>query len=168
MECQLCQQREATVHIKQVQDGDAREMHVCAECAAQHGLEGVSPIELTDFLFGVNAAREEPRSPADDKRCRVCGFTGKEFKKRSRVGCSDCYETFAEDVQPLLASMHRGDQHIGKVPSAERKGYDLMRLEQEMASAVQVQDFETAARCRDRIRQIEGGRAVSSADGGDR
>jgi protein arginine kinase activator len=165
MECQLCQQREATVHIKQVQDGDVREMHVCAECAEQHGLEGVSPMELTDFLFGVNAPRDEARSPADEKRCPACGFTGKEFKKRSRVGCANCYESFAEDVDPMLASMHRGDQHVGKVPAAERKGFELMRLEQEMASAVHVQDFETAARCRDRIREISAEPVRSPGDG---
>jgi protein arginine kinase activator len=165
MECQLCQQREATVHIKQVQDGDVREMHVCAECAAQHGLEDVSPMDLTDFLFGVNASRDEASSPADGKRCPTCGFTGKEFKKRSRLGCARCYEAFAEDVDPMLTSMHRGDQHVGKVPAAERKGFELMRLEQEMATAVQVQDFETAARCRDRIREIGGEPAGAQGDG---
>ena len=166
MECQICQQREATVHIKQVQDGNAREVHVCAECAAQHGLEGVSPMELTDFLFGVGGSLEDVRPPADDKRCPVCGFTGKEFKKTSRLGCMRCYETFAEDVQPVLVSMHRGDQHVGKVPARERKRYELVRIEQEMAVAVQTQDFEAAARCRDRIREL-GGEVLAVRDGGE-
>lgn len=166
MECQICQQREATVHIKQVQDGDVREVHVCAECAAQHGLEGISPMELTDFLFGVNATREESKLPADDKRCPSCGFTGKEFKKRSRLGCMRCYEAYADEVQTMVTSMHRGDQHIGKVPAGERARYDIVRLEQEMAAAVQMQDFETAARCRDRIREL-GGEAVTGPARGD-
>jgi protein arginine kinase activator len=157
MDCQVCQQREATVHIKQVQDGTAQEVHVCAECAAQHGLEGVSPMEMTDFLFGVSSSLENAGSPADDKRCASCGFTGKEFKKTSRLGCMKCYETFAEDVQPALLAMHRGDQHVGKVPANERKRYDIVRLEHEMAAAVRAQDFEGAARCRDQIRGLGGG-----------
>jgi protein arginine kinase activator len=166
MECQVCQQREATVHIKQVQDGNAREVHVCAECAAQHGLEGISPMDLTDFLFGVGATRDDVHSPADDKRCPGCGFTGKEFKKTSRLGCMRCYETFAGDVQPILVSMHRGDQHVGKVPLCERKRYDMVRLEQEMAAAVQTQDFEAAARFRDRIRVLSDGK-LAVGDGGE-
>jgi protein arginine kinase activator len=157
MECQICQRREATVHIKQVQDGNVREIHACAECATEHGMEGISPMELTDFLFGVGASQEDVRSPADDKRCCACGFTGKDFKKTSRLGCMRCYETFAEDVQPMLNSMHRGDQHVGKVPARERKRYDTVMLEQEMAIAVQAQDFDAAARCRDRIRELSGG-----------
>lgn len=149
------------MHIKQVQDGTAREVHVCAECAAQHGLEGISPMELSDFLFGVGTSRDEVRSPADDKRCPGCGFTGKDFKKTSRLGCMKCYETFADDVQPALVSMHRGDQHVGKVPASERKRYDAMLLEQQMAVAVQAQDFEAAALLRDRIKALNEGHLAS-------
>ena len=73
-----------------------------------------------------------------------------------------CYEAFAEDVQPMLSSMHRGDQHVGKVPACERKRYDIVRLEQEMAIAVQTQDFEAAARCRDRIRELGAGELAAN------
>lgn len=164
MECQICQQREATVHIKQVHDGSAREVHVCAECAAQHGFEGVSPGELTDFIFGVGVPQEDGRTPADGKCCPGCGFTGRDFKKTSRLGCMKCYEAFADDVQPMVTSMHRGDQHVGKVPAGERRQYDILRLEQEMAAAVQAQDFELAAKCRDRIRDLSGGVSVKTGE----
>ena len=154
MKCQLCQERDATVHVRQVEDGVEREVHVCAECAAQHGFEGLSPMDLTDFLFGVGSQTSERRTPADDKRCSVCGLTGKDFKKLSRLGCASCYDSFADDLSELLSSMHVGDQHVGKVPATERCRYEIGRIQQQMADAIRLQDFETAAKCRDRLREI--------------
>jgi protein arginine kinase activator len=164
MKCQLCQERDATVHVRQVEEGVEREVHVCAECAAQHGFEGLSPMDLTDFLFGVGSQTTERRTPADDKRCAVCGLTGKDFKKLSRLGCASCHDSFADDLRELLSSMHVGDQHVGKVPAAERSRYEIGRIRQEMAEAIQRQDFETAARCRDRLREITAAEATAAKD----
>jgi len=155
MKCQLCQQRDATVHVRQVEEGVEREVHVCGECAAQHGFEGLSPMDLTDFLFGVGNQTVERRTPADDKRCPVCGLTGKDFKKLARLGCPSCYDAFADDLRDVLSSMHVGDQHVGKVPATERCRYEIVRIQQQMAEAIRTQDFETAARCRDRLRELD-------------
>ena len=39
-----------------------------------------------------------------------------DFKKNGRLGCPACYESFAEELQQILAGMQCGPTHNGKLP----------------------------------------------------
>ena len=49
-----------------------------------------------------------------------CGWTLQEFAKGSRLGCQKCYQTFCEELSPILQRFHGATQHTGKVPSESK------------------------------------------------
>jgi protein arginine kinase activator len=89
----------------------------------------------------------------------VCGFTQADFKKTGRLGCSTCYITFAEGLGTLLKAMHKGTEHVGKVPRRAHRAVELsdrMRsLNESLQKAVAEENYETAASLRDQIKQLE-------------
>jgi protein arginine kinase activator len=152
MKCALCNENDATVHIKEVVEGDLKELYVCESCAAKKGIGPGSPASLTDFLFGVGN-REDARD-AEERVCPDCGMSLEEFRKRSRFGCPKCYGAFEQDLEPLLSAMHKGTRHIGKMPVGEAAMAKIAALQEALESAVASQNFEEAARLRDRLREV--------------
>ena len=66
MKCQLCGENEANVQVKQVVDGQVREVTVCQACAAQNGLNIETSVPmLTDFLFGLGTTGGERTAEQD-------------------------------------------------------------------------------------------------------
>jgi protein arginine kinase activator len=159
MQCEICKKNEANVHFKQVFNGEVKEISICEECAAQHGFDPHSPMGISDFLFGV-AGQPSVSQEADGKSCPICHMSGSDFRKTSRLGCAGCYETFAEELRPMLTSMHRGDHHFGKVPVGEKRSAEIASLTRTLEEAVATQDFEEAAKLRDRLRELDPSRAA--------
>ncbi|MBL7076690.1 MAG: UvrB/UvrC motif-containing protein [Kiritimatiellae bacterium] len=154
MKCEICECREASVHFKQVCNGQVREMYVCEECAAENGFDLQSPLSMPDFLFGAGL-QEEKRDATSEKTCLICGTTGKDFKKRSLLGCPSCYEAFADELSPYLRAMQKGSRHVGKAPAGEALNAEIAALQQALERAVSAQDFEEAATLRDHIRDLK-------------
>ncbi len=115
---------------------------------------------LADLLLGLGAAQEmEKGSGGAELKCPHCGFTQADFKKAGRLGCSECYTAFAEGLEGLLKSMHKGPKHVGKVPQSLRQIHDFAErvksLQKRLEKAISDEDFEQAARCRDEINQLK-------------
>jgi protein arginine kinase activator len=114
---------------------------------------------MADELFGLGAALEiEQAGDGTGLKCPACGFTQADFKKAGRLGCPECYETFAEPMGSLLKTMHKGTRHVGKVPESLRQSRDvsdrLKNLQKRITKAIEEEDFEKAAILRDEIKQI--------------
>jgi protein arginine kinase activator len=160
--CESCQQREATVHLTQVVDDSVKKVHLCEECAAQKGLDIHGPVSITDLLMGLGKAVEAgPETIAGERSCPRCHMRPADFKKTGRLGCPDCYESFAAELMPLIKGMHRSEQHTGKTPgrpaeagpagASPATGENLEMLQRELEKAVAGEKYEEAARLRDRI-----------------
>jgi protein arginine kinase activator len=154
VKCEICESQEAAVHFKQVCNGQIKEMYVCEECAAENGFDLQSPLSMPDFLFGAGL-KPEKQDQSSEKTCMVCGTTGKDFKKRSLLGCPSCYEAFAEELSPYLRAMQKGGRHVGKAPAGEALTAEIAALQQALERAVSAQDFEEAATLRDRIQDLQ-------------
>jgi protein arginine kinase activator len=153
MKCESCNSADATVQVKQVADGQVKEVFLCQGCAEKSGLK--SPAAMADFLFGVGSPVATPDKPSALKSCPVCHMRGTDFQKTSRLGCERCYETFSDDLQPMIETMHRAFKHAGKMPVREQHRAEIDTLQAELRAAVERQAFEDAADIRDRIRAIE-------------
>jgi protein arginine kinase activator len=155
MQCELCKQNEAAVHLKHALNGEVREVHLCSDCAAKKGFVAkLSPASLTDFLFGMETQKKaDPKGP--DISCPNCHMHHSDFRKTSRFGCSTCYQAFKDDLVPLLDEFQKGRQHVGKVPVMEKHAVELASLQKKLDSAVEVQNFEEAARIRDEIQMLK-------------
>jgi protein arginine kinase activator len=169
MVCELCGDHEATVHLTQAVNDQVREVHLCPACAAKSGLNIQNSMALADILLGVGAQKASDTRAVGDKSCQRCQMRFADFKKTSRLGCPACYDAFAAELETLLDSMHRSRQHAGKVPSraAARPGRPappVAALKQALDAAIGAEDYEEAARLRDRIRrESEPGTAGGSA-----
>jgi protein arginine kinase activator len=158
MQCDICKKAEATVHLTQIVEGKMLKVDLCESCAKEKGVQEAAGFSLADLLVGLGAA-EEMKVESPGAQCPVCGFTQADFKKTGRLGCSACWETFEAGLASLLKAMHKGDHHVGKVPTKAMHTLALSGKIQELAEqlekAVREEKYEDAAQIRDEIRELE-------------
>ncbi len=159
--CQRCGKNAATIHLTDIlkPGGERRERHLCEECAIDEGVtaKAHTPINelLTNFLMVQAGAQELAQLSCDQ-----CGMTFVEFRNRGLLGCPNDYVVFAKALGPLIERAHEGGtQHVGKIPSrfggTMKQQQELAKLRQELNAAIEREDYEEAAKLRDRIRSTE-------------
>lgn len=166
MVCDICGKKEATVHLTEIINDKVTKLHLCEECAREKGEEMEGHFGLADLLAGLADLGVQPEEATAIKtKCPSCGFTFQDFRKIGRLGCPKCYDTFKDNLAPLLRQIHGSDRHIGKIPqvmvkraapkTAVKKTEDLRELKMKLEKAIQLEEFEKAAKLRDEIREIE-------------
>ena len=169
--CSVCKEKPATVFLTNITaDEKAQKLDLCDDCAKAKGLDNnltIFPF-AADAMLGLGAAQEiEAAGGGVETRCPRCGFTQADFKKSGRLGCAECYQTFAEGLSGLLKTMHKGTQHVGKAPAALRESRDVSErvkaLQKKLARAVEDENFEQAAELRDEINRLTPRRTAKSA-----
>ena len=133
MLCCICKEKEATVHLTKIAGDKMQKVDLCEECAKSKGRERPDRLLARRTCCSGWAPPRKLSRPAAETglKCPACGFTQADFKKAGRLGCAECYETFAEPLEGLLKTMHKGTRHVGKVPESLRQSRDLSdRLKQ--------------------------------------
>ena len=148
------------MHLTQIVGDKMQKVDLCEECAKAKGVNDPAGFSLADLLLGLGASQEmEQASGGGDVKCPHCGFTQGDFKKAGRLGCSECYVTFADGLESLLKSMHKGIKHLGKTPQSLQQSRDLSdklkSLQKKLDKAVESEDFEQAAVIRDEIKNTK-------------
>ncbi|MBV9658342.1 MAG: UvrB/UvrC motif-containing protein [Verrucomicrobia bacterium] len=180
MVCDNCKQKPAEVFYSQIAEGKLLKVNLCKECSKEKGVEDPTGFALAELLQGMGENVEVSpvtgagkaagvgggssgggeREETTSLKCPVCGFAQSDFKKTGRLGCSECYTTFAENLAPLLKQMHKGTSHSGKVPARQRRQQEMTGrmnlLRQDLVKAVRAENYEDAASLRDQIRLLEG------------
>src|SRR6185503_19739513 len=156
MLCCICKEKDAKVHLTQIVGEKVQKVDLCEECAKKKGVDDNTGASLADLLLGLGASQELAQASGPEIKCPHCGFTQADFKKAGRLCCSECYVTFAEGLEGLLKTMHKGTKHVGKVPQALQQSRDLSDrlkvLQKKLDKAVADEDFEQAAHARDEIK----------------
>ncbi len=157
MLCCICKEKEAKVHLSQIVGDKMQKVDLCEDCAKHKGVNDPAGFSLADLLLGLGASQEmEQAAGGPEIKCPHCGFTQADFKKAGRLGCSECYVTFAEGLEGLLKTMHKGTQHVGKIPHDLQQSRDLSdklkSLLKKLDKVVAEEDFEQAAVVRDEIK----------------
>lgn len=157
MHCDVCKTNQATVFLTQIVDGKMQKVNLCESCSKEKGVTDPTGFALADLLLGLGAAHEMEQGGAVQK-CASCGFSQADFKKTGRLGCATCYTTFADGLASLLKGMHKGTEHIGKVPARLAKTLEresqLKTLQRDLRKAVAEENYESAAGIRDQIRHL--------------
>ena len=153
MICSECGKNEATVHSVVYKNGIKIEKHLCAECAAHEMniMDMFSPKEFFKGLFDFGLA-------APDTVCGNCGTTLRSFRSTGKLGCSECYNAFKNEIIPVLTSCHGNSTHKGDVPieagEASQKRKRIDELKECIAKAVAEENYEEAAKFRDEIAKL--------------
>ncbi len=173
--CQVCAKRPATSHLTELgpDGGDRQELHICATCITNLGLElGSTPIPIAEILAS-KGQDVEATDPDDDSEatteasadaqlaCPLCALTFSEFSANNRFGCAQCYDAFRDHVEPLLARYHGTAVHTGRLPTQGHHPSGTARLarrthlDQALKQALACEDFRRAAQLRDELRDLD-------------
>ena len=167
MLCDICGKKEATVHLTEIINEQMSKLHLCEDCAKDKGAEMEEHFGLNDLLAGlaglgasITSGPGAPSSKAIESiKCPKCSFTYQNFTKIGRFGCGECYDAFKKHIGPLLKRIHGSDRHIGKAPLTAGKTpkdtKNLQELRAKLDKAIQSEEFEEAARLRDKIKELD-------------
>ena len=164
MKCDMCHANEATVHLTEIINNNVSKLHLCEGCAKEKSQEMEEHFGLADLLSGLAdlapiVEEKERKISEPGVRCSSCGFSFQNFRKMGRLGCPKCYVTFKNHLSPLFRKIHGSDTHVGKMPSRKEAVQDKVMLLEDLKTAldraIKQEEFEEAARLRDRIRAME-------------
>ena len=163
MLCTICKEKPATVHLTQIVGDKMQKLDLCEDCAKTKGINDPTSFGLADLdlVLGLGASQQlEQAAGGVELKCPRCGFTQADFKKSGRLGCPECYKTFAEGLSGLLKTMHKSTRHVGKAPEALRATREnadrLKTLDIKLKKAIKDENYEQAAQVRDEIKQLTG------------
>src|SRR6516162_4549549 len=141
MQCCICKEKPATVHLTQIVGDKMQKLDLCEDCAKAKGINDPTSFAMADLMLGLGAAQEIEQAVGVELKCPRCGFSQADFKKSGRLGCPQCYQTFAEGLETMLKTMHKGTRHTGKSPEALRQSRDIAErlklLQKRLAKAVE-------------------------------
>lgn len=159
LKCQKCT-KAATMHITELlTEEQFEELHLCEDCAQKYLYE---PSNGKSSGKVANVAGEELEEFGPAKQaCSICGIKFVEFRNSGRLGCPHDYQEFRDELLPLLENIHGDTRHAGKtprrLPQIRQTLGELTQVRKQLQQAITREDYEEAARLRDRIRQMEAG-----------
>ena len=156
MFCNFCGKNPSVVHYSQVINNQVTEMHLCESCAKKQGFNLISQFSVSDFLGNISG---DTGKNLKELQCSVCGLTLSNFKKTGRLGCSQCYITFKDFLAGILKRIQGSEHHAGKIPARLEKVSDkdniVLDLKQELKQAIEKEEYEKAAKIRDKLKKIK-------------
>lgn len=159
MNCENCKKKKAIIHYTEVVDGQIKKINLCEDCAKAKGIGFHPPFSIGDLLGGLTNQIDEKPTGKTALSCPECGMTLAIFRKTGRLGCGNCYKVFYKSLIPILNSIHKSTKHLGKIPSRAKKAMGTVTkirdLELRLQDAVKKEEFEQAAKIRDKIRNLE-------------
>ncbi|MDP2939599.1 MAG: UvrB/UvrC motif-containing protein [Candidatus Omnitrophota bacterium] len=160
MLCDICGKNQATVHLTEIVDEQMSELHLCENCSREKSLQMEQSFGLSELLAGLSDFGKQVDSQEKVKlTCSSCGLSYENFRKLGRLGCSDCYVSFKKYLASLLKNIHGSSQHLGKTPIKATKAVkaksELQELKARLQRSIQLEEFEEAAKLRDKMRELE-------------
>lgn len=177
MKCQKCGKVEATVHVLQINDSGSHSLRLCQDCAS-HLRGNFAGAGWNESAADFEADEDDPTGPFPEMElgailghffspqqldgpseeslaCPTCGYRLSRLRKETRLGCATCYTTFRTQLRPVIQRFHRHLSHLGRTPAHKAGGLsqsaELTRVRVALEQAIASEDFEEAARLRDRI-----------------
>jgi protein arginine kinase activator len=159
MLCDFCHKNIATIHLTELVGGKITEIHICSNCARSKASQINENIDISNFLEGLIEDLTKTDKTEAGYKCSNCGMSYLDFKKKGRFGCANCYISFKKLLLPLLRKIHGSTTHVGKVPKKIDKEvlYELRlkNLKVSLERAIQLEEYEEAAKIRDEIKKVE-------------
>jgi len=157
--CQICKQREATVHYTRILNQQKVEMYVCEQCAREKNELKINIPNLISGIMGFNPIGELHEQPVAMAKCGKCGMTIQELNKTGMLGCTNCYKVFGDSIQATLKGIHGNVKHHGKIhvkiSGKIKEANNLRLLKEDLQKCISREEYEQAAIIRDKIRALE-------------
>lgn len=163
MECERCKQRKGQIQVTRLVEGVLQEVFLCDECLREEmKLKQDSPQTANHMLTAILDAVSHSALQVNMIRttsCSSCGMTFGMYREIGKMGCSQCYQTFSERLEPVLINWHGHGTHVGKRPAKTTDQLsskaELQQLHKALKAAILTEAFEEAAKLRDQILNLE-------------
>lgn len=163
--CELCKKQPATVHVTEIaraaQESQVLQKHMCEACASALEMPS-APVVIAkgppDIWKLLRQSAQKARAEGS-LACPHCGMSLAEFRSKGRFGCPKDYEIFRAHIEPLLLRVHNAQAHRGRLPGRDevslQRSQHLSELRSKLEAAIREEAFESAARLRDEIQELE-------------
>ena len=148
--------------MKQIIGEEQVDLYLCETCARQKGInksDDSIELSLSQLLTGLLRAESETQTQEEPSVCLSCGTTIQTVRKEGRLGCPECYASFASEVRGIQKKLTGTIHHSGKLPKKLKEYKELIidkqELQNQLDRAIGNEDYESAAILRDRIREID-------------
>lgn len=162
MKCEKCQKNEASVFYREIINGKETRLTLCPACARER--EEESGLSFKSLFSNSLFKSSFPQVVTEKEKCPLCGLTSDDVARLGKVGCPACYGAFEAYLAPNLRRLHGSVVHRGRAPARlrqERKEKsEIEKLEGELRASIEKEDYENAARLRDKIREMRNGGAL--------
>ena len=129
--------------------GELKRTDLCEDCARESGAIHPSGFLSAETLMMGSAAETAEKT----EKCPACGYSLDTLHKTGRLGCAVCYEKFSASLATALQESQKALAHVGKRPG--RKKASCEELEAEMRQLIRTEQYEEAAKLRDRIARLK-------------
>ena len=129
--------------------GELKRTDLCEECARASGAVHPSGFLSAEALMMGST----PATAVEAEKCPACGYTLDSLSKTGRLGCALCYEKFSVSLAAALQESQKGIAHTGKRPGRNKAGHD--ELEAELQQLIRTEQYEEAAKVRDRMAKLK-------------
>jgi protein arginine kinase activator len=165
MICELCKKQPATVHVTEIawsgEKSQVLQKHMCEACASALELPS-APVVIAkappDIWKLLRQSAQKARAEGS-LACPHCGMSLAEFRSKGRFGCPKDYEVFRAHIEPLLLRVHNARSHRGRLPGRDegsrQRSQHLSELRSKLEAAIREEAYESAARLRDEIQELE-------------
>lgn len=168
--CEICSKSPATVHVTEIARPtgkgakaapNVQQKHICEACAQTLQIPH-SPVVLNKNMLDVWKLLQQSALKARAEgtlSCPECGLSLAEFRSKGRLGCPKDYEVFRSHLDPLLLRVHNSTEHKGRLPGMNESERERLRaissLRAKLEVAIREEAYESAARLRDEIQELE-------------
>lgn len=99
-------------------------------------------------LFGQDSEHPEhfPEDMDPPKTCPLCGMAADDLPMSMHLGCTQCYETFREELKGLFADLQGCTEYKGEPPAWLASQFKRKQLEQALQTAIANEQFALAKR----------------------
>jgi len=158
--------------MQQFIGGKKKEIHLCQDCSIKIEMPISFENIFQGFLNSVQSMQNNRPAKPPASPCLRCRMTYEQFKAQGKLGCDACYLAFAKEVEALFKNVQGSMRHVGKLPKRMgariRSRREADELRSQLKAAVEVENYEEAARLRDTLRDLEAARNAYFMTAGER
>ncbi len=167
MTCDFCGNDKASVHLIKIVDDEVERVKLCHRCAKEVSVGSDDEVleAIAELMVKMFENKKDKKKTAlqeregDSRKCLSCGISLKTVRKKGKVGCPQCYKEFSDILLPLLKTIHGSTEYRGKIPANSSFKYKVEKkikdLKWRLEEAVVIENFEEAAKIRDRIKRLQ-------------
>jgi len=149
------------MHIRQIMDGkNDISLNLCESCAVKNGFQigQENSIHIPALLEKLKNYKKGLSQEDMNVLCHNCNTTLGEVKRHGTVGCSQCYDYFDEYLSTYFKNPGENRQKSGRARGPVREVISQAEykkaLEKKLEQAVSIEDYESAAVLRDKIKAL--------------